>query len=328
MLKIYSPCEGGATCVTDSTHEMLPAGAAWIDLINPTREEELFVERAIGIEVPTPDEMVEIEPSSRLYTENGAIFLTANLVTGLSKHDPKSTAVSFVLTPAHLITIRYADPKVFETFSAHVARAELVGADPATTLVNLLEAIVDRLADSLEGIGAEMDNISRSTFRRGGVDGNKQQRMTTAALQVLLGRIARAQDGISKARDSAVSLARLVGYLIFALKKNGSGAREQLKSLSRDLASLTDHATYLGSNIVFLLDAALGLVSIEQNTIIKSFSIAAVIFLPPTLVASLYGMNFEVMPELQWQYGYPFAVGAMILSAVLPYLFFKARGWL
>ena len=328
MLKIYSPGETGATCVTDTTHVTLPSGACWIDLINPTRDEEMFVERAVGVEVPTRDEMVEIEPSSRLYTEDGAIFLTANLLTGVTAHDPQSTAVSFVLTPAHLITIRYADPKVFGLFSAHVERAQLLGPDPAMTLVNLLDAIVDRLADNLEGVGAEMDNISRSTFRRGGVDGNKQQRLTNAALQVMLGRIARAQDAVSKARDSAVSLARLVSYLSFALKKDSNGTRDHLKSLARDLASLTDHATYLGSNVTFLLDAALGLISVEQNAIIKIFSVAAVIFLPPTLVASLYGMNFEFMPELHWHYGYPFAVFTMILSAVLPYVFFKARGWL
>ena len=332
MLKIYSPGAGGATCVTVTDHVTLPDGAVWLDLINPTRDEEKFVERAVGIEVPTRDEMVEIEPSSRLYTENGATFLTANLLTGVSSGDPHSAAVGFVLTAAHLITIRYDDPKVFESFSARVARAPLIGTDPAMTLVNLLDAIVDRLADNLEGVGDEMDNISRGTFRRGavasGVEGRKQQRLTNAALQVILGRIARAQDGISKARDSAVSLGRLVSFLSFALKKDNNGKRDHLKTLSRDLASLTDHATYLGGNVTFLLDAALGLISIEQNAIIKIFSVAAVIFLPPTLVASLYGMNFTHMPELQWQYGYPMAVGAMILSAVLPYLFFKARGWL
>ena len=324
MLKIYSPGDGGATCVTDPTHESLPVGAAWIDMISPTRDEELFIERALGIAVPTRDEMIEIEPSSRLYIEGDATVLTANLLIGVDK-DPVSTAVSFVLTPTVLITIRYAEPRVFETFAAHAGRATLVSADPGMTLVNLLDAIVDRLADSLEGVGGEMDQVSRSTFRRAN---SKQQRMTTAALTVLLDRIARAQDIVSKARDSAVSLARLLSFASFAMKKTGNGTRDHLKSLSRDVASLTDHATYLSGNVTFLLDAALGLINIEQSAIIKIFSVGSVIFLPPTVIASIYGMNFVAMPELHWAYGYPFALGLMVLSAVGPYYFFKARGWL
>ena len=304
---------------------VLPAGTVWIDLLTPTREEELFIERVTGLSLPTREDMVEIEPSSRLYLEAGAIFLTANLLVGMTAGDPVSAAVSFVLTPAHLITVRYDQPKVFDLFAAHVARTPDACSDPVMALVGLLDAIVDRLADSLEGIGAEMDKISRSTFRRAT---SKQQRLTNLALQVLLGRIAHAQDAVSKARDSAVSLARLLSFLGFALKKDSNGSREHLKSLSRDVASLTDHATYLGSNITFLLDAALGLINIEQNAIIKIFSVAAVIFMPPTLVASIYGMNFRHMPELEWTLGYPLAVVLMIMAAVLPYLFFKSRGWL
>ena len=329
MLKIYIPGDAGVSCVVDpaiaAPGPTLPPNAAWLDLISPTPEEEQFVERALGVSIPTRDEMVEIEPSSRLYIDGNATVLTANLLTGIHRNEPMSSVVSFVLTPTALITIRYAEPKVFEIFTAHAARAALVDADPVTTLINLLDAVVDRLADSLEGIGAEMDNISRSTFRR--IGGN-QQRMTTAALTVLLDRIARSQDIVSKARDSAVSLARLFSFLSFALGKEDSKAQSHLKSLTRDVTSLTDHATYLGGNITFLLDAALGLISIEQNATIKIFSVAAVIFMPPTLVASIYGMNFKHMPELDFHYGYPMALGAMVLSAVLPYLFFRARGWL
>ncbi len=329
MLKIYSPNAAGASCIDDPAIDAqdarLPLGAAWIDMIAPTPAEEAFVERVLGVSIPTRDEMVEIEPSSRLYIEGAATVLTANLLTGVHKHEPMSNAVSFVLTPTALITIRYAEPKAFDTFAAHAGRAALIDADPVTTLVHLLDAVVDRLADSLENVGGEMDNISRSTFRR---IGGSQQRMTTGALTVLLDRIARVQDIVSKARDSAVSLARLFSFLAFALGKDKGGAQSHLKSLTRDVTSLTDHATYLGGNITFLLDAALGLISIEQNATIKIFSVAAVIFMPPTLVASIYGMNFKHMPELNFTYGYPMALGFMVLSAVLPYLFFRARGWL
>ena len=231
--------------------------------------------------------------------------------------------MSFILTPAHLITIRYAEPKVFEVFSAHVERSAILCSDAAATLIHLLDAIVDRMADVLEKIGEEMDNISKSTFRRNHAN---QTRMTNAALAVLLARIGHAHDIVSKSRVSAVSIARVLNFLGGTLDTKGT--KEHLDDLAKDVASLTDHASYLGGNITFLLDSALGLINIEQNATIKIFSVAAVIFMPPTLVASIYGMNFHFMPELSFTYGYPMALGLMICSAVLPYMFFKNRGWL
>lgn len=325
MLRIFSPGPHGALCVTDCKLDTLPAGAVWIDMLAPTAEEERFIERALGVSVPTRDEMVEIEPSSRMYQENGAIYTTVNLVAGLGTENQTSTAVSFVLTPAHLVTVRYDTPRVFEIIKANFERSAVLTADPAQTLVQVLDAIVDRLADALESIGGEMDNISNSTFRRALPAGGRK-RLTTVALQVLLGRIGHAQDVVSKARDSALTLARSIGYLSFALPKNSP--REHLKSLSRDIAALTDHANYLGNNVTFLLDAVLGLINLEQANIAKIFSVAALVFLPPTLVAGIYGMNFHVLPELSWQYGYAWALGLMLVSAIAPYLMFRWRGWL
>lgn len=326
MLRVYACGMAPSEMKVIDEAAVLPDDAIWIDMVSPTSAEEKFVEHAIGIGVPTRDEMVEIEPSSRLYRDAGALFLTANLVTGADSGDPSSTAVSFVLTATKLVTVRYGEAKVFDRFCAHAVRAPALCENATLVLVNLLDAIVDRLADVLENVGDEMDNISKSTFRRGKND--RQQRMTNVALQVLLARIGHAQNILSKSRDSAVSLSRLISFLSFAIKKDARGSSERLKSLSRDLASLTDQTTYLGNNITFLLDAALGLINIEQNAIIKIFSVAAVIFMPPTLVASIYGMNFHFMPELDWHYGYPGAIGLMIVSAILPYSFFKSRGWL
>lgn len=325
MLRTY--CSGASQAIELSAADTpaLPPNAVWIDLLNPTRAEELFVEQALNVQLPTRDDMVEIEPSSRVYEEAGALFLTANVVVQ-AETDPTSTPIAFVLTATHLVTIRYADPKSFAAFAAHVERSPALCADASSALVFLLEAIVDRLADVLEGVSTEIDNIAKATFRRSSASG--RQRMTNEALRVLLGRIGNAQDLVSKSRESAVSLARIVSFLSFAMKKDGGNTREHIKSMQRDLSSLTDHATYLGGTGTFLLDAALGLISIEQNAIIKIFSVAAVIFLPPTLVASIYGMNFEFMPELGWHFGYPFALGLMVVSAIVPYLFFRARGWL
>ncbi len=325
MLRIYSPGEHGASCVTDCALDMLPAGAVWIDMLSPTPEEERFVEGALGVLVPTRDEMVEIEPSSRLYQENGAIYITANLVTGLDTGKLSSTAVSFVLTPAHLVTVRYATPKVFEIVKANFERAPVIGTDPAVVLVQLLDAVVDRLADVLEHVGAEMEHISAATFRRATPD--HRSRMSTVMLQALLSRIGHTQDIVSRARDSALTLARCLGYLAFALDRKGD-EREHLKSLSRDVAALTDHANYLGNNVTFLLDAVLGLISLEQANVGKIFSVAALVFLPPTLVAGIYGMNFKLLPELEWHYGYVWALSLMLISAVVPYLLSRWKGWL
>jgi len=325
MLQIYSAGEKRVS--SPDLAGGLPPGAVWLDLVDPTREEEAFVERTVGVGIPTRDEMVEIEPSSRQYRDGDAIVVIASLVAGARDagrdEAPVLAPVSFVLTPRHLVTIRYATPKVFELFAAHVERAPELCSDATTTLIHLLEAIVDRMADVLEHVGEEMDRISQTTFRRGA---SKQQRMTNAALEVLLVRIGRAQDIVSKSRMSGVSVARLLSFLGGTLDPHGT--KEHLDGLATDVRSLTDHATYLAGNITFLLDAALGLINIEQNAIIKIFSVAAVIFMPPTLIASIYGMNFKLIPELSFTYGYPMALVLMVCSAILPYSFFKSRGWL
>ncbi len=320
MLQIYVAGEKRVT-LTDLAAP-LPAHAVWLDLIEPTKEEEAFVERTVGVAVPTRDEMVEIEPSSRQYREGDAIVVIASLVTGVDSM-PTTTAVSFVLTPTCLVTIRYASPKVFDVFGAHVERDAQLCSDAVGTLIHLLDAIVDRMADVLEHVGAEMDNISVQTFRRGT---SRTQRMTNAALAVLMTRIGQAHDLVAKSRVSGVSLARLLSFL--GAELDPKGPKEHLDSLAKDVSSLTDHASYLSGNVTFLLDAALGLINIEQNAVLKIFTVAATVLMPPTLIAGIYGMNFKILPELQWTYGYPYALVLMLASAVLPYLWFRWRGWM
>ncbi len=325
MLRVFTPTGDMLLSDIAAADGVLPEGAVWIDMVNPSREEELFVEQATGIEVPTREEMDEIEPSSRLYEDRGAVYMTAWLATGIMKNDAETHAVSFILTPVHLITLRYAEIMSFERFASHAERSPVLCESSGMALVHLLDAVVDRLADSIEHIGRDVDAISRQAFRR--VRGNAQQRVSNLALQSLLARLGSAQDALSKARVSAVSLSRSLGYLAFAAPK-GANLSGHIKTLTRDLASLSDQASFMGSNITFLLDAALGLISIEQNAVLKIFSVASIVFLPPTLVAGIYGMNFEDMPELHWHLGYPWALGLMLASAIFPYLFFRWRGWL
>lgn len=325
MLRAITPSGEINLVRIDAALGVLPETAVWIDMIRPTREEELFIEATTGVEVPSLADMAEIESSSRLYTENGAIYMTATIATGILRETPESRSVSFILTPAHLITVRYADIQSFDRFASHSDRVPDLCDSPSLALFHLLDAIVDRLADGIEHVGEEVDAVSRQAFRR--ARGNQQQRVSNLVLQSLLVRLGSAQDALSKARASAVSLSRTLSYLGYAAPKTAD-TTARIQSLSGDLASLSDHAGYLSNNITFLLDAALGLISIEQNAVLKIFSVGAIVFMPPTLVAGIYGMNFEHMPELGWTLGYPWALGLMVASAVLPYLFFRWRGWL
>ncbi|HKW52700.1 MAG TPA: magnesium transporter CorA family protein [Stellaceae bacterium] len=327
MLQILTSSDCRLRALAADSGQAMPDDAVWIDLLRPTREEESFVEKALAVELPTREEMQEIEPSNRLYQEDGGLFMTANVLANTDSPAPESTAVTFVLLRQRLVTVRYAEPKAFRIFAGYVERHREVGAGGPSLLVGLLEAIVDRTADILERIGVDIDALSRSIFATDGSGGS--QPGATRDFTDALTRIGRHHDLTSKARDSLVSLSRLLSFLTLPGDvRNDKELREHVRSLARDVASLTDHATFISGNISFLLNATLGLVNVEQNAIIKIFSVAAVVFLPPTLVASIYGMNFKLIPELGWDFGYAWALLLMVLSAVLPYLYFKRRGWL
>lgn len=293
-----------------------PPDTVWIDLCQPTREEELAVEAALGLDLPTLDEMKALEPSSRLYQEGGATFMTATLLAKSAQPTPVGTPVTFVLGKGVLVTIRYHTLRAFEVFGE---RAPQSAASPVATFLGLLDAIAERLSEILAEAGAQVEQASQDIFERP-QSGNFRPLMT---------KLAHAQSVTSLARTSLVSVARLLSFAMLATEIAADPeCRTHLESLQKDAQSLTEQASYQSSHISFLLDAALGLINIEQNGIIKFFSVVAVVFLPPTLVASIYGMNFDHMPELHWRFGYPFAVVLMVLSAVLPILWFKRRGWL
>ena len=297
----------------------------WIDLIKPSREEEHFVEGRIGIQLPTPDELKDIEPSSRLYVENEAIYMTASLLYRADSTYPLLTDIAFILFRGRLITIRYAEPKAFELFSASLLRLNGQCDTGAKLLGHLLETIVDRTAEILETLAARLDALSITVF----VNRKAAKRRPPRFLEDKLLDIASHHQLVSKVRDSLVSLSRLVIFLQSQpVVRREEEAAELLSLVARDLQSLGEHAAFVANNITFMLDASLGLINVEQNAIIKIFSIASVVFLPPTLVASIYGMNFEFMPELGWNFGYPMALFAMLLSAIIPFLFFRWKGWL
>ncbi|CAN7683898.1 magnesium/cobalt transporter CorA [Mesorhizobium amorphae] len=306
--------------------ENLDDNVVWADLLSPTKEEEAAIESWLGVAIPTREEMEEIEISSRLYVEDGAYFMTATLPAQTEIDDPLMSPVTFVLAGTRLITVRYHEPKAFKTFPQRAEKVVTGCTSGDTILIGLLEAIVDRLADILERAGRDVEAISRDIFQATSTKVSKRNR----DFQELLKAIGRKEDLTSSIRDSLISLQRLAGFFAHASTrtKMSKDTKARIKTLSRDVLSLADHATFLSQKISFLLDATLGMISIEQNAIIKIFSVAAVIFLPPTLVASIYGMNFDIIPELKWQLGYPFAIAMMVLSAILPFWYFRRRGWL
>jgi len=308
----------------EPTPEVIPAGCLWLDLLDPTPAEEQAVERLLGVEVPTREEMKEIETSSRLYEERGALYMTATVVARIDSDRPEATAVTFILAGNTLITNRHLDPLPFRRFASYAARHPGSTGSGLAVLAGLLESIIERMADTLERISLDIDELSADIFARPATS-----RDGTRDLRAILERIGRTGELISKSRESLVTIGRVLGYL----QQSGHHGlvheiRSRLKSLSRDTLALSDHASFISGKTTFLLEATLGLINIEQNNIIKIFSVAAVAFLPPTLIASIYGMNFHFLPELDWPLGYPLALLMMLASAIVPYLYFRRRGWL
>src|SRR5438309_3183137 len=325
MLIAYVPHGACLERIPVEAGREVPDSAIWFDLFSPTLEDDQVVERQVGISIPTREEMQEIEVTSRLYSENGASYMTATLMCQSDTLTPKTTPVTFILSGHRLITVRYDDPRPFMIVGNKLARVCPPSATGESVLMDLLDAVIDRAADILERIGSEVDQISHDIFEPevGGAD-------RTRSYNDILKAIGKKGDLASKVRESLVSIGRLLLYLANEADSMrwAKEPRAQLRGMQRDVHSLSDHAAYLSNKIQFLLDAMLGVVTIEQNNVTKIFSVAAVALMPPTLIASIYGMNFKHMPELDWSLGYPVAIVLMLLASALPYFFFKWKKWL
>jgi magnesium transporter len=301
--------------------------AVWYDLFEPSVAEDKFVEACLGLSIPTRDEMQDIEPSARLYSEGGAEFMTITAIVNSETDTPVKTPITFILRNQQLVTLRYSQPRAFAIVERNFARPNGRAINGEKLMAALLDIMTDRLAQLLETTSDEIDQISRDIFK----DKTRNKTRRARDLQTMIERIASQGDVLALARESLVSINRLTSYhqsMETEDRKTARDLKHDIKTVQRDATALSDHAAFLSNKITFLLDATLGLINLEQNSIIKIFSVAAVVFLPPTLVASVYGMNFTFMPELDWPWGYPFALGLMVLAAVLPYLFFKRKGWL
>lgn len=306
--------------------DVLPADALWYDLVEPTEGEDRKIEAILDVDVPTREEMRGIEPSSLLSVQDGTLFMAARLLCRSESAAPKLTDVSFILTPRALVTLRYDEPKAFQLFLSRLARPNGCEANPGAILQGLLESIVDRGSEVLRQVGDDVEALSHDVFgaRAGAIDDK-------TGLSGMIRRLGRTGDLISHVRESMLSLERMLLFLQNNAPRTAEvGAVEaQWGAAISDVRALEEHASFLAGKVQFVLDAVLGLVGLEQNKIVKIFSVLAVIFMPPTLIASIYGMNFKQgMWELEWAWGYPFALLLMVGSAVTTYLFFKSRGWL
>ena len=302
----------------DHPPEPLPL---WLDVQAPDETEREALRRLLGVRMPSPEEMREIEPTSRLYQDGDAIVMTALVPESVELEHAATVEVAFIHVHGRLITLRYADAAPIDLFVERLEQDATDCRDHDAVFLGLLDAVVDRVADGLEFVAAHIDELSADIF------GNGRMRVRRDYRKVLKG-IGEVADAISRARESLFTLDRLVSFFNIVASTHSGERRGRTRPLSRDIKSLADHADFLADKAGFLLDATLGMVGLEQNAIIKIFSVMAVVFLPPTLIASIYGMNFDFMPELDWPLGYPLAILLMIISAILPYRFFKFRGWL
>lgn len=328
MIRLY---DGAGVCLdaTEISGKPLAGAACWIDLLHPTPGEEAQVEALIGVEVPSRDELHDIEPSSRLYLENGAAYLTASVVWKADSDFAEIADIGFVLAGGRLITIRYAEPKAFTMFAANahreLAHRELASHRGHDVMTRLIEAMIDRSAEVLEHRSRRIDALSTEVFSRGAASNPEA---VTRDLEATLGVIASHQRTIAKVRESLMSLARVASFLQTLPEIMGDKTlKQRCRSMAGDVQSLSEHADFISENIIFLLDASLGLISVQQNQVMKVLSVAAMVFLPPTFIGTVYGMNFQNMPELNQPWAYPVALAVMATSALGPYLWFKRKGW-
>jgi len=329
MITVYGTADGHLAPLTWDEGAPRPAGAIWIDLLTPTAAEEEAVERISGIDLPTQAKLQEIEMSSRLYQEGNARYMAATVMSKADEPHAEAEAIAFVVCPPLLITLRYSDPFAFSAFATRAMRQTgLVEGGGETIFAGLLEAIVDRAADILEHVTIDLDRLSREVFRAR-IDKATGRVLPGMDLEEAVRRLGRSEDLTSKVQDSLSSITRLLTFFGVSMASEvKKDYKARLKVIARDAHSIQEHATSLAQKGNFLLDATLGLINIQQTKIIKIFSVASVVFLPPTLIASIYGMNFKFLPELSLSLGYPMAIAMMIASAALPYFYFKRKGWL
>ncbi len=296
------------------TREAL-ASAMWLDLLNPDDDERQLVESLHSQPLPDTEDVEEIEASARSYQDEAGLHVHSLFLHKVDERH-RNTSVAFTLTDTQLITLREREIPAFRLMRMRARRLHGLVEDPVSIVLALFEIKIDDLADTLEEVYTQLENTSNLVLED-----------NDSPIEDALDELAKQEDTNGKVRLCLMDTQRALSFLLRRGKMSADHA-ETARELLRDIDSLLPHNSFVFDKINFLMDAAQGFISIQQSKIIKIFSIAAVVFLPPTVIASIYGMNFETMPELGWQLGYPWALGVMVMSGVAPYLFFKVKGWL
>ena len=327
MLNIFTLANGRLVQEEiESLEELSRFQPIWVDLESPTPEEKRWIKQHYGLSIPEDAMDEDIEESARFYEEdNGELHIRSDFL--IDDHEqPRGVRVAFILNLVNdelkskgvLFSIHDADVPVFRLLRLRARRAPGLITDAREVLLKLFDADAEYSADTLEGIYDELELAGKKVL-----SGN----VTDALAGEVLGAIARQEDLNGRIRRNVMDTRRAVSFMMRSKMLNAEQF-EEARQILRDIDSLDSHTAFLFDKINFLMDATVGFININQNKIIKIFSVASVALLPPTLIASVYGMNFRAMPELEWEYGYVYAIGVMIASAIVPMLYFRKRGWL
>lgn len=306
----------------DEKSHPFPDNLVFLDLLNPSRAEELEAEKWLEYQLPTREEMQEIEESSRLYTEKGALYMTAWIPVGLDTPDPDTTAISFVVAPDCLTTVRYADPLAFRTIADQVKRQCRPPLTSDAVFLLLVERIIGRIADALQVVESDLKRMNREIFV---VDPSKARASLERDLAEVIKLLGRRSALVANLRESLLSINRILQFFLSnaASWMKGDHAA-QFRSVMRDVKSLDDYTSQQTQEMTFLLESTLGLINIQQNQIIKIFTVASVLFMPPTLIASIYGMNVDLPAQKHWL-AFIIVMIVIVISAVIPIVYFKRK---
>jgi magnesium transporter len=314
-----------ADVARNSSSPELPRSVIWIDLLNPTKEETTFVELRTKVRVPSIEMLSEIETSSRLAVDHGVVYLSIPAVAEGDTADAYLSPTGFILANSVLVTIRFAPLSTFDAITKQVGQDETLQSS-AAVFTALLEAMVDRGADVLERLGADLNKVSKTVFR-GDPSRPKHVVRSNNVMRRALTTVGTTGDRLALARDALLGIGRIAPFVL-SLRQDWITPEfeARLEAVTKDIVSLNDYEAHLSSKVQFLLDAILGFITIQQNDLFKVLTIVSVVGIPPTLVAGIYGMNFKYMPELNWAGGYPFGLAVIVLSGLIPLAWFKWRG--
>jgi magnesium transporter len=326
MLSFHAP--GKAGIEVEIVAETIPSGVNWIDTVRPDQHEIAFLERTLGIEVPTLETLSGIEMSSRLRSEEDWLYLSIPMIYRKNGFMPALTPLGFALSKDILLTVRFEHIKVFDDVLDTVSRHPMQAGGPGA-LVAILEVIVGHAADVLEGVGGDLDCLSEKIFGTNAANARRHKpREDGEQLRLVLRKVGRIGDLTSKIEDHLLGVSRMLPYVAAnAAPYLAADICAKLKGLQRDIVSLNDYETHLTDKIHFLLDATLGMTNIEQNNIFRILTVVSVVGIPPTFFASMWGMNFKNIHEFDWTYGYEFGLFVIAVSALIPVIWFKWRGW-